>query len=72
MLPCRYMIKTTEQIKTEIALEENQLAMWNGRMDQSEIDWINAKISELKAMLPQARHDDKVRAFGWRSVERNA
>ena len=49
-----------------------QLAMWNGRMDQSEIDWINAKISELKAMLPQARHNDKVRAFGWRSVERNA
>lgn len=66
------MIKTIEQIKNEIALEENQLAMWNGRMDQSEIDWINAKISELKAMLPQARHDDKVRAFGWRSVERNA
>tara|TARA_A200000159_G_scaffold159412_2_gene178000 strand:+ start:637 stop:837 length:201 start_codon:yes stop_codon:yes gene_type:complete len=66
------MIKTTEQIKTEIALEENQLAMWNGRMDQSEINWINARISELKAMLPQARHNDKVRAFGWRSVERNA
>ena len=66
------MIKTTEEIKTEIALEENQLAMWNGRMDQSEITWINAKISELKAMLSQARHNDKVRAFGWQSVERNA
>lgn len=66
------MIKTTEQIKTEIAIEENQLAMWNGRMDQSEIDWINARISELKAMLPQARHDDKVSAYGWKSVERNA
>jgi len=66
------MIKTIEQIKNEIALEENQLAMWKGKMDQSEIDWINTKISELKAMLPQARHNDKVRAFGWRSVERNA
>ncbi len=66
------MTKTTEQIKSEIALEQNQLAMWNGRMDQSEIDWINARISKLKAMLPQARYNDKVRAFGWRSVERNA
>jgi len=66
------MIKTTEQIKNEIALEKNQLAMWKGKMDQSEIDWINAKISDLKAMLPQARHEDKVRAFGWKSVERNA
>ena len=66
------MIKTTEQIKNEIALEKNQLAMWKGKMDQSEIDWINAKISDLKAMLPQARYNDKVLAYGWRSVERNA
>jgi len=66
------MIKTTEQIKNEIALEKNQLAMWKGKMDQSEIDWINAKISDLKAMLPQARHNDKVNAFGFASVERNA
>ena len=66
------MIKTTEQIKNEIAIEKNQLAMWQGKMDQSEIDWINARISELTAMLPQARHQDQVRAFGWKSVERNA
>jgi flagellar biosynthesis chaperone FliJ len=66
------MIKTTEQIKNEIALEKNQLAMWKGKMDQSEIDWINAKISDLKAMLPQARYNDKVLAYGWKSVERNA
>ena len=66
------MIKTTEQIKSEIAIEENYLVMWKGKMDQSEIDWVNAKISELKAMLPQARHEDQVRAFGWKSVERNA
>jgi flagellar biosynthesis chaperone FliJ len=66
------MIKTTEQIKNEIALEKNQLAMWKGKMDQSEIDWINAKISDLKAMLPQARYNNKVLTYGWKSVERNA
>lgn len=66
------MIKTTEQIKNEIAIEKNQLAMWRGKMDQSEIDWINAKISDLKAILPQARYNDKVLAYGWESVERNA
>tara|TARA_A200000159_G_scaffold32336_1_gene28964 strand:- start:50 stop:250 length:201 start_codon:yes stop_codon:yes gene_type:complete len=66
------MIKTTEQIKNEIALEKNQLAMWKGKMDQSEIDWINAKISDLKAMLPQAHYNTKVLTYGWKSVERNA
>lgn len=66
------MIKTTERIKSEIAIEENYLAMWKGKMDQSEIDWVNAKISDLKAMLPQARYNDKVLAYGWKSVERNA
>lgn len=66
------MIKTTETIKREIRIEENYLQLWKGKMDQSEIDWVNAKISDLKAMLPQARYSDKVRAFGWESVERNA
>ena len=66
------MIKTTETIKREIRIEENYLQLWKGKMDQSEIDWVNAKISDLKAMLPQARYNDKVRAFGWKSVERNA
>ena len=66
------MIKTTERIKREISIEENYLAMWKGKMDQSEIDWVNAKISDLKAMLPQARYNDKVVAYGWKSVERNA
>lgn len=65
------MTKTTEEIKTEIAIEENYLAMWKGKMDQSEIDWVNARISELNAMLPQAKYNDKVRAYGWESVERN-
>ena len=66
------MIKTTERIKREIRIEENYLAMWKGKMDQSEIDWVNAKISDLKAMLPQARYNDRVLAYGWKSVERNA
>jgi hypothetical protein len=65
------MIKTTERIKREIAIEENYLAMWKGKIDQSEIDWVNAKIFDLKAMLPQARHNDKVLAYGWKSVEKN-
>jgi hypothetical protein len=33
---------------------------------------ILANIEDLKSRLPQARHEDKVRAFGWKSVERNA
>lgn len=66
------MIKTTEQIKTEIEIEKNYLVMWKGKMDQSEIDWVNAKISDLNAMLPQALYNDKVSAYGWKSVERNA
>ena len=35
-------------------------------------DWILASIQSLKARLPEARHEDQVRAFGWKSVERNA
>jgi len=66
------MIKTTEGIKREIRIEENYLQLWKGKMDQSEIDWVNAKISDLKAMLPQARYNEKVLAYGWKSVERNA
>jgi len=33
---------------------------------------ILANIADLKARLPQARHQDKVTRYGWRSVERNA
>jgi hypothetical protein len=35
-------------------------------------EWLLSSIQTYKEMLPQARHNDKVRAFGWRSVERNA
>jgi len=63
---------TEEQIQREIRLDKLQMQMWKGQMDQSEIDWKLARIAELKAMLPQARHQDKVKAFGWKSVERNA
>jgi hypothetical protein len=63
---------TEEQIQREIRLDKLQMQMWKGKMDQSEIDWKLARIAELKAMLPQARHQDKVKAFGWKSVERNA
>jgi hypothetical protein len=63
---------TEEQIQREIRLDKLQMQMWKGQMDQSETDWKLARIAELKAMLPQARHQDKVKAFGWKSVERNA
>jgi hypothetical protein len=63
---------TEEQIQREIRLDKLQMQMWKGKMDQSEIDWKFARIAELEAMLPQARHQDKVKAFGWKSVERNA
>lgn len=63
---------TEEQIQREIRLDKLQMQMWKGQMDQSEIDWKLARIAELKAMLPQARHQDKVKAFGWKSMERNA
>ena len=63
---------TEEQIQREIRLDKLQMQMWKGKMDQSEIDWKLARIAELEAMLPQARHQDKVKAFGWKSVERNA
>jgi hypothetical protein len=63
---------TEEQIQREIRLDKLQMQMWKGQMDQGEIDWKLARIAELKAMLPQARHQDKVKAFGWKSVERNA
>ena len=63
---------TEEQIQREIRLDKLQMQMWKGKMDQSEVDWKLARIAELKAMLLQARHQDKVKAFGWKSVERNA
>lgn len=63
---------TEEQIQREIRLDKLQMQMWKGQTDQSEIDWKLARIAELKAMLPQARHQDKVKAFGWKSMERNA
>ena len=35
-------------------------------------DWILSGIDELTKMLPRASHNDDVRRFGWKSVERNA
>jgi hypothetical protein len=71
-LLCDSILMTAKQIITQIELDKAQLQMWKGRMEQSEINWLNARIAELKAMLPGARHNDKVNAFGFASVERNA
>jgi len=35
-------------------------------------DWILSAIDEYTKMLPRASHDDDVRRYGWKSVERNA
>jgi len=63
---------TEEQIQRQIRLDKAQLEMFKGQMDQEEINWIKARISEFQFMLPQARYQDKIKAFGWKSVERNA
>ena len=63
---------TEEQAQREIRLEKAEMIMWKDRMTQTEIEWKNARIAQLKEMLPRLRHEDKVLAFGWRSVERNA
>ena len=80
MLPCRYMIKTVEQIKFDIERLESSLERDHYDHDLHEFvpatghtrQMILANIEDLKSRLPQARHEDKVRAFGWKSVERNA
>lgn len=71
-LLCDSILMTAEQILREIELDKAQLQMWKGRMEQSEINWLNARIAELKAMLPRAKHNDKINRFGFASVERNA
>ncbi len=63
---------TAKQIITQIELDKAQLQMWKGRMEQSDINWLNARIIELKAMLPGAKHNDRINAVGFASVERNA
>ena len=35
-------------------------------------EWILSSIDELTKMLPRASHNDDVRRFGWKSIERNA
>ncbi len=35
-------------------------------------EMILANIKNLKEMIPVASHDDAVRLYGWKSVERNA
>tara|TARA_Y100000114_G_C11594996_1_gene247581 strand:+ start:13 stop:237 length:225 start_codon:yes stop_codon:yes gene_type:complete len=74
------MIKKTEEIKFDIKCLESRLE--SDHFDHEIRDfvpatgetrkWILSRIETLKSMLPQARHEDQVRAFGWKSVERNA
>ena len=74
------MIKKTEEIKFDIERLETRLDSDHYDHDLHQFvpatgdtrKWILARIETLKSMLPQARHDDQVCAFGWKSVERNA
>lgn len=70
-LLCDSILMTAEQILREIRIEKASMIMWKHDMEQSEIDWKLGRINELEAMLPQAKHNDKIRAFGFASVERN-
>ena len=74
------MITKTEDIKFDIERLEARLDSDYYNHDLRKFvpatgdtrKWILARIETLKSMLPQARHEDQVRAFGWKSVERNA
>ena len=68
-----------ELIKFDIQREESRLDAhhyesgkgWVSATGQ-EREMILANIKSLKARLPQARYDDEVARYGWKSVERNA
>lgn len=74
------MIKKTQEIKFDIQRLETRLVSDHFDHELRKFvpatgetrEWILARIETLKSMLPQARHEDQVRAFGWKSVERNA
>ena len=69
----------TESIKFEIQMLESSLERHHYERGKGFVpatghtrEMILANIKSLKARLPQARYDDKVARYGWRSVERNA
>lgn len=74
------MIKKTQEIKFDIQCLERRLDCDHFDHDLRSFvpatgdtrKWILARIETLKSLLPQAHHEDQVRAFGWKSVERNA
>lgn len=63
---------TATQIKAQIEIQKTHLAINKSRMDQEEIEWVNANIADLQSRIPQGRYEEKVAKFGWKSVERNA
>jgi hypothetical protein len=74
------MIKTVQDIKFDIERLESKLERHHFDHDLRDFvpatghtrKMILANIETLKSMLPQARHDDQVARYGWKSVERNA
>ena len=73
------MITKTEEIKFDIERLERRLEADHYESGKGFVpatgetrDWILASIQSLKARLPEARYDDQVARYGWKSVERNA
>ena len=73
------MIKKTEEIKFDIKMLESSLEKHHYERGKGFVpatghirEMILANIESLKSRLPEARYDDKVARYGWKSVERNA
>ena len=73
------MIKKTEEIKFDIQMLESSLEKYHYERGKGFVpatghirEMILANIESLKSRLPEARHDDEVARYGWKSVERNA
>lgn len=73
------MIKKTEEIKFDIQMLESSLEKHHYERGKGFVpatghirEMILANIESLKSRLPEARHDDEVARYGWKSVERNA
>ena len=69
----------TESIKFDIQMLESSLEKHHYESGKGFVpatghtrEMILANIESLKSRLPEARHNDEVARYGWKSVERNA
>jgi len=66
----KFKIETLKH-RLEVDHFDHEKRRWVGA-DEKTRQWIFSSIEQLTKMLPRASHDDDVRRYGWRSVERNA